>query len=86
MNMFVKREDGEEENVDTNEKIQIISHTEGLKCIDAALAYIVKQEESLPPDILGFQRWWNFASSKRGQRLNEKSIKDFSRNDVNIVY
>lgn len=54
-----------------------ISYTDGLKSIDAALAFIEQQEECTPHDILFLQRWRNIASSKRGKRLSQKTIKDF---------
>ncbi|XP_046666442.1 jerky protein homolog [Homalodisca vitripennis] len=62
---------------DTDEIVEKISHSDGLKALEAALAYIEQQEESTPADVLHLQRWCNSAASKRQQKLTQKSIRDF---------
>ncbi|XP_046674684.1 tigger transposable element-derived protein 2-like [Homalodisca vitripennis] len=44
---------------DTDEIVEKISHSDGLKALEAALAYIEQQEELTPADVLHLQRWRN---------------------------
>lgn len=70
---------GEKEAEDTDDVASMISHYDGLKSIDGALPYIKQQQECLPHHILTVQRWHNIASSKRGQKLRQKTISLFRR-------
>uniref|UniRef100_A0A6P7GUH6 Jerky protein homolog-like n=1 Tax=Diabrotica virgifera virgifera TaxID=50390 RepID=A0A6P7GUH6_DIAVI len=66
-----------EEEEDTDEITQKISHSDGFKSLEAALAYVEQQEELTPLEVLHFQRWRKIAASKRGMKLKQKSSKDF---------
>lgn len=75
----------EKEEEDTDNVASMISHSDGLKSIDSALAYIEQQQECLPHHILTVQRWHNIASSKKGQKLRQKTISLFKKKVVFVV-
>ncbi|KAG8246148.1 hypothetical protein J6590_090932 [Homalodisca vitripennis] len=51
-----------------------VSHSDGLKAIDSAIAYIKHQEESTPLDLLTLQRWRYIAATKRGKTFSQLKI------------
>ncbi|KAJ4437637.1 hypothetical protein ANN_17782 [Periplaneta americana] len=67
----------ESDNKSDNEGIERISHTPGIRAIEAALAYIEQQEESTVYDFLQLRRWHTIAVSKRGNKLKQQTIQDF---------
>ncbi|KAG8290451.1 hypothetical protein J6590_080881 [Homalodisca vitripennis] len=54
---------------DTDDITPKVSHSDGLKAIDSAIAYIEHQEESTPLDLLTLQRWRYIAATKRGKTV-----------------
>lgn len=69
-------EDSSDEDIST-ETVPVVSHTEGLAALDAALRYIEQQPEATAADTMHFRRWRELAARKRGSFLKQKTLDSF---------
>jgi hypothetical protein len=47
-----------------DQRIDRMSHCEGLDCIETALAYVEQQRQATTTDVLLFRRWCDLAAKK----------------------
>ncbi|XP_046676562.1 uncharacterized protein LOC124364805 [Homalodisca vitripennis] len=67
----------DDDNDEPDGATEKISHTEGLRTIEGALAYIEQQETATTNDLVWLRRWRNRAASLRSSNLSQKTITDF---------
>uniref|UniRef100_K7GGY3 HTH CENPB-type domain-containing protein n=1 Tax=Pelodiscus sinensis TaxID=13735 RepID=K7GGY3_PELSI len=60
-------EDDEDEDTNDNDKTERISHSEGVKALEAALAYVEQQGEATASDVMLLRRWRDLAARKRNK-------------------
>uniref|UniRef100_K7FY89 HTH CENPB-type domain-containing protein n=1 Tax=Pelodiscus sinensis TaxID=13735 RepID=K7FY89_PELSI len=66
----VNRDDNDnedDEDTNDNDKMERISHTEGVKDLEAALAYVKQQGVATASDVILLRRWRDFAARKRNK-------------------
>ncbi|XP_046687397.1 tigger transposable element-derived protein 2-like [Homalodisca vitripennis] len=62
----------DDDNDEPDGATEKISHTEGLRTIEGALAYIEQQETATTNDLVWLRRWRNRAASLRSSNLSQK--------------
>lgn len=75
--MVTEGEEAEGEEIEIETGKELISHSEGLNMIEAALEYISQQDEATPADIICLRKWRDIASRKRASNVKQLSIKGF---------
>jgi hypothetical protein len=56
------------------DKTERMSHSKGVKALEAVLAYIVQQGETAATDVMLLRRWHNLAAKKRSRAGNQTSV------------
>lgn len=57
--------------------VPMMSHSDGLTALEAALRYVEEQPEATPSDTLLLRRWRDIAAKKRCSTLKQKTLDNF---------
>ncbi|GBO07831.1 hypothetical protein AVEN_75446-1 [Araneus ventricosus] len=55
----------------------LISHTDGMKALEAALCYVEQQSSASPIDVILIKKWRNYAATCRTSRFQQKKFAHF---------
>lgn len=70
-------EENEEDETEGTVTVPVMTHSEGLAALEAAMCYVEQQPEATATDNLLLRRWRDIAASKRCNVLKQKTLDDF---------